>query len=231
MSKYNAYYPNGIGNQIMWLKNWIDKIGNYQLLLAYLLTDIAATVADAKRVLYLLETVQGETQSFAVAMTNHVNLMQMDNTAGMIDIPSFALPTLPAPPANVMPGALKRIFAFVANMKTRPGFLGPMGDDLLVNASTTALDPMAVPAVTVEARSGEVVCSYKKAGQVGVLVQGQTGASTVWETLGVSTSSPYHDVRPLAAVGVPEMRRYRFCFWDNTPTNVWTATFEVTFGG
>jgi hypothetical protein len=28
-----------------------------------------------------------------------------------------------------------------------------------------------------------------------------------------------------------EKRRYRFCFWDNTPTNNWTATFEVTFGG
>jgi hypothetical protein len=31
--------------------------------------------------------------------------------------------------------------------------------------------------------------------------------------------------------GVPEKRRYRFCFWDGTPSNAWTATYEVTFSG
>ena len=28
-----------------------------------------------------------------------------------------------------------------------------------------------------------------------------------------------------------ETRRYRLCFWDGTPTNVWTTTAEIAFGG
>jgi hypothetical protein len=231
MSNSNRYYPRSIGNQIIWLKNWIDKVGNYQVALAYLLADITATVQDASRVLYLLETVQGEAQSFAVAITGHVNLMQMDDTAAMTAIPGFTLPALPAPPANVMPGALKRIFAFIANLKTRAGYVDAMGLDLEVVSTTTAVDPMAVPVGNVVAQSGEVVLTFKKAGYPGVLIQQETGAGTAWTTLAITTSSPYHDVRPLAVAGVPEMRRYRLCFWDNVPTNNWSATFEVTFGG
>jgi hypothetical protein len=64
-----------------------------------------------------------------------------------------------------------------------------------------------------------------------MLIQSQVGASTVWSDLVICTTSPYHDVRPLAVPGVPEKRRYRFCFWDGTPSNVWTATYEVTFSG
>jgi len=76
-----------------------------------------------------------------------------------------------------------------------------------------------------------VVLSFIKGGHQGVLIQEQVGASTVWGDLAVCTTSPYHDVRPLAVPGQPEKRRYRFCFWDGTPSNAWTSVFEVTFSG
>jgi hypothetical protein len=100
-----------------------------------------------------------------------------------------------------------------------------------LNTSTSGKDPAAIPDGTVKANSGEVVLSFIKAGYPGVYIETQVGAATAWDFLAICTSSPFHDVRPLAVPGQPEKRRYRFCFWDNTPTNNWTATFEVTFGG
>lgn len=76
-----------------------------------------------------------------------------------------------------------------------------------------------------------MVLTFVKAGHQGVLIQSEAGAGAVFSDLAVCTTSPYHDVRPLAVPGQPEKRRYRFCYWDNTPSNAWTATYEVTFSG
>jgi len=139
--------------------------------------------------------------------------------------------TDPPPPANVLPGALKRIMAFIANLKTRPGYTPDIGTNLKIIATTVPIDPGDIPDPDAEAEIGQVVLSFIKGGHQGVLIQEQVGASTVWGDLAVCTTSPYHDVRPLAVPGQPEKRRYRFCYWDGTPSNAWTSVFEVTFGG
>jgi len=231
MNKTIPFWPRGKGDQIIWLTNWIDKIGGYQAVLAYLAAEIAATIADAQRVLYLLNTVQNETQGFAKAVTAHIDIVHNGSGSALVPLPVFTLPTDPPPPANVLPGALKRIMAFIANLKTRPGYTTDIGTILKIIATTVPLDPGEIPDPDVEAQAGQVVLSFIKGGHKGMLIQEQVGASIVWDDLAVCTTSPYHDVRPLAVPGVPEKRRYRFCFWDGTPSNVWTAVFEVTFGG
>jgi hypothetical protein len=231
MSKYNSYYPGRIGDQILWWTNFILKLGGYQATLGYAAADIAAVLADANRIFYLLNTVQPAAQSFAQTITDHINLVENGGSNAIVDLPTFVLPTTPPPPPNVLPGALKRVFAFITNLKTRPGYNSDIGTALQILSSTVADDPAAIPAVIVTPNSGEVVLAFKKIGHPGVLIQEQTGAGSVWNTLAISTSSPYHDVRPLAAAGQPEKRRYRFCYWDNVPTNVWTPVYEVTFGG
>jgi len=146
-------------------------------------------------------------------------------------LPTFALPAAPVPPAAVAPAALKRVFAFIKNLKTRPAFTEAIGEDLGVVGAETTEDSTATPPATAEARSGEVVLTFKKRGHMGVWIESQVGTDTTWSYLAIDTSSPYNDTRPLRVPGQPEKRRYRLCYWDGTPTNNWSDILEVTFGG
>ena len=231
MPAYNSYYPARIGDQIVWLRNFRNKIAGYKAPLGYADADIADVQADADRSVYLLDTVNAAAQSFGLSVTSHVDTLLNGSGASLVALPAFALPTSPAPPANVLPGALKRIFAFIKNLKTRTGFNDDIGADLQVAASITPDDPNAVPPTGGEARSGEVVITFKKMGHLGVWIEAQTGSETEWAFLAIDTTNPYNDTRPLKAPNQPEKRRYRLCFWDGEPTKVWSDVLEVTFGG
>ena len=87
------------------------------------------------------------------------------------------------------------------------------------------------PPVTAEARGGEVLLTFKKRGHLGVWIESQIGGEAPWGFLSIDTTSPYHDTRPLKVPGQPEKRSYRLCYWDGEPTNAWTPTYEVAFGG
>ena len=164
MKKTINFYPRRIGDQILWLTNWSDKIVLYQLILGYTAAKIAATVADAQRVLYLLKTVQSEAQIFAHTMTSHIDLMQNGSGSALMPLPVFALPTTPPPPDNVLPGALKRIMALIANLKTRPGYTTDIGTNLQIISTTVPVDPGAIPDPDAVAEAGQVVLSFIKAG-------------------------------------------------------------------
>ena len=231
MPTRNSYYPARIGDQIVWLRNFSNKIANYEVLFGYQAPEITTVQGDADRIVYLLETVQAAAQSFAQAITSHIGLVQDGTGAAVVDLPVFALPGTPPSPANVLPGALRRIFAFVANLKTRPAFTSDIGEDLQVIGSIATPAPNAAPPCSAEVRGGEVVVSFKKMGHMGVWVEGQVAADTAWTFLAIDTTNPYNDSRPLKVAGQPEKRRYRLCFWDGDPTQVWSPVIEVVFGG
>ena len=232
MATHTTYFPVRIGDQIIWMRTFYNKIGNYQATLGYTAAEITAIKADANRIAWLLETLQSAAQTFAQAVTGHLRLM-LDGPAGsvLVDPPAFVLPALPVPPDNVLPGALKRLFAFVANLKTRAGYTDAIAQDLGIIGAQTTTDPNAVPPVKIEARNGEVLVHVKKMGHIGFQIDGQVGTETEWATVGIGTSDPFHDNRPLKVPGQPEKRRYRVCFWDGEPTRVWSAVIEVVFGG
>jgi len=231
MPRTARFYPARVGDQIIWLRNFRNKIGNYQTPLGYTAAEVAAIMADADRLAYLLETLQGASQSFGQAVTAHLRLMQDGTGTVLVDPPAFTLPATPAPPANVLPGALKRLLKFIANLKTRGAYTVPIGEDLRVIGDEVTEDPNAVPTVKATARSGEVVVNFSKDGHLGAWVESQVGSETEWTHIGIDTSDPYHDSRPLKVAGQPEKRRYRLCFWDGEPTRVWSPVVEVVFGG
>ena len=129
-------------------------------------------------------------------------------------------------------GALKQVFLFIKNLKTRGFYTLVVGQDLDVIGAESTDDPNAVPKVSAEARSGEVIVRFSKDGRDGVYIESQVGAEMAWSFLGIDSSDPYNDARPLKVAGAPEKRRYRVCYWDGgEPSNVWTAVVEVTYGG
>lgn len=231
MPRTARYYPARIGDQIVWLRNFRNKIGGYQTALGYSADDITAVVADCDRMVWLLDTLQGAASGFGQAVTAHVRLVFNGPGSTAVAPPAFALPGTPAPPANVVPGAQKRLFAFIKNLKTRAGYTVPIGQDLGAIGEEETEDPDEVPKAKGTAKSGEVILNFNKAGHLGVWIESQVANETEWTFLAIDTSDPYNDTRPLKVAGQPEKRRYRLCFWDGEPTRVWTAVIEVVFGG
>ena len=55
MPRTARYYPARIGDQIVWLRNFRNKIGTYQTALGYSADDITAAVADCDRMVWLAD--------------------------------------------------------------------------------------------------------------------------------------------------------------------------------
>ena len=232
MPTRNTYFPARIGDQIIWLRNFRNKIGGFEAPLGYTPSEVASTVADGDSAIYLLDTVNTAAASFAQSITTYIRLALEGPDSGVPSaLPSFALPLVPPAPASVAPAALRRLFAFIKNLKTRPAYTDVIGEDLGVIGSEQTTDANAVPEPKVEARSGEVVISFKKHGYTGVWIESQVADETEWSYIAIDTSSPYNDTRPLKVAGQPEKRRYRLCYWDGEPTNNWSDIVEVTYGG
>ena len=142
---------------------------------------------------------------------------------------AFALPT-PIPP-QVQSGALKRIFDLIAVMKTRATCSPAICEALRIVGEETPDNPDAVPKVgKIVVRGGEVIIPFTKDRHLGVYIESSIDGGA-WAFAAIDTTSPYNDARPLAPGKTAEKRRYRLCFWDGEPTNVWVTTEDVAFAG
>ena len=230
MPKRNTYYPLRYGDQIVWLRNFRSKLPNYEAALNYQPQEVVTVLADCDLAIYLLGTYGETVRTFGLSATAAAHDLLDGEIGGHVDLPGFTLPNNPPPPTGGERGILRRIFAFVANLKTRPGYNDGIGEDLGIIGTASAKRGGA-PEPKGEARSGEVVLTFKKGGHMGVHIEGQVGNETTWQFLATDTASPYNDTRPLATPNQPEVRRYRMCYWDGTPTFDWSNTVNVVYGG
>lgn len=76
MPAHNAYYPLRIGDQIIWLINYRNKLPAYRTPLGYTAQEIADVQADADFIVYVLQTWQPSVQAFAHAANAQVRLLQ-----------------------------------------------------------------------------------------------------------------------------------------------------------
>jgi hypothetical protein len=80
---------------------------------------------------------------------------------------------------------------------------------LQVQSSATTFDPATYkPEFKVHIVGGEIRLDWKKKGVDSMRIYGRLRGQSVWTLLGVDTSSPYIDGRPLAQAGVAETREY-----------------------
>ena len=82
-------------DQIIWLRNFRNKIPNYQAPLGYEADDLTAIQADCDRLVWLAETFQEAAQSFAQAVTAHIRLLQNGTGNALVAPPAFRLPASP----------------------------------------------------------------------------------------------------------------------------------------
>ena len=220
-------------DQVVWLRNFRNKIPNYQVPLGYAADDITAIQADCDRQVWLLETFQEAAQSFAQSVTAHIRRLQNGTGNALVAPPTFTLPAAPVPPANVLPGAFKRLTTFIRNLKTRPGYGASIGQDLgVIGAEQPAPDAQTTkPAIkAVLVTGGHVEIQWKKLGFTGVRIEVDRGNGQ-WVFLAIDTEPHYLDTLT-PAPGTAAVWKYRAIYLlGDQPFGQWSDTATIAVQG
>ena len=97
----------------------------------------------------------------------------------------------------------------IGDWKRLPAWTPEIAAQLHAVGSPTGFDPDAYkPEFKVSIVAGEIRLDWKKKGVDGVAIYARLAGQGQWTRIGVDTSSPYIDGRPLAQAGVPESREY-----------------------
>ena len=230
MATHNTYFPPGKPDQVIWLDNWITRLPAQGLIVGLDATTITNSVADATWAKYLIERVGPGARAWGQSITAAIQTNLYTKTEGS-PVP-FSAFTMPTPiPTQVATGALKRIFELVASMKTKPACTPAVCEALKIIGDEETENPDAVPKLgKIVVRGGEIIIPFTKNGHLGVYIECSIDDGP-WAFVAIDTTNPYHDARPLPPGKPAEKRRYRLCFWDGQPTNVWVTTEDVAFGG
>ncbi|MEO6741627.1 MAG: hypothetical protein ABIP20_15390 [Chthoniobacteraceae bacterium] len=156
--KRQAYYPSRAADQVLWLENFRNKLTPYQAALALTAAQLAAGIADARWLSYILGTWLPAVRAFAPACTDATNLAMTGNGAALTALPVFTAPALPAGVTATFTGALNRLFALIQTIKDAAGYTEAIGTDLgLVGSQQTAPDLTTVQPVLTATVNGSKV--------------------------------------------------------------------------
>jgi hypothetical protein len=201
--------------------------------------DFASSVMDGLYLEYVSGLWLKAVREFGPACTSALDVLYDQDGNDPFVLPVFTAPGLP--PANaplpavvaVRPGALQRIFAYVQVIKAMPLYTDAIGLQMgIVGPEETPTPDSAGPEFTLKVEQGDtcqvVRIRFKKKGRMAVAIYSRR-AGGEWVLLGIATSSPYLDDRPLANSAQPEVREYRLRFWDDgSETGEWSAVDKVT---
>ena len=232
MPRTSSYYPVRIGDQVFWLRNFRNKLPNYKTPLGYTDPEVAAIQADCDRLVWLLDTLQGAAQSFGQAVTAHLKLMHSGSGTVLVDPPAFTLPATPAPPANVLAGAFKRLTNFIRNMKTRGGYTVPMGEDLgVIGAELPEPDPTSTkPEIKVViGAGGKVRLEWKKLEFTGIRIEVDRGNGWVFADI---DTKPHWDDPASPPAGAAVVWKYRAIYLlGDEVFGQWSDTASIAVQG
>jgi hypothetical protein len=98
----------------------------------------------------------------------------------------------------------------ISDWKQMPLFTPAIAQELRVIGSAAAFDPGTdKPDFKVKIAGGEIRLDWVKKGVDAVHIYGRLRGQPGWTLLGMDTSSPYIDGRPLAQANIPETREYK----------------------
>jgi hypothetical protein len=237
--KRQYYFPRTLESRPDWFGTYARQLNLLGTGLNLVPGDFASSVADGLYLEYVSGLWLKAVREFGPACTSALDtLYDLDGNDPFV-LPVFTAPGLP--PANaplpavvaVRPGALQRIFAYVQVIKASPAYTEAIGLQLgIVGPEDTPAPNDAGPEFTLKVEQGDtaqvVRIRFKKSGHMAVAIYSRRPGGE-WVLLGIATSSPYLDARPLANPAQPEIREYRLRFWDDgSETGEWSAVDKVT---
>ncbi len=115
--KKSNYYPAAQNDQIVWHTNYANHSQVLGPGIGMTPEQIAATVADCRWLIYLLEAWLPSTRNWSQTGTNTMTEAQTGDGTKLMVLPVYVAPALPTGAAPVNTGALTRIFAQVQDIK------------------------------------------------------------------------------------------------------------------
>jgi hypothetical protein len=215
---------------IPWFANYSSKLGGYAGTFGLTPAQIASVVAD----------------NLALAAALNAHAASKAETKSWGDFKDLELygpiggPTPPVPdgiPAvgisPVPPGIIPRARKMANFIKNHPNYTTSIGEDLGFIAPAAAPVPGdAQPTGKATAQgSFQVLLEWVKGKFDGVDIETQREGECGWTYLAFDSFSPYLDTRPPAALGKPEVRRYRMRYRrKEEAVGVWSDVIEVLVG-
>jgi hypothetical protein len=119
--KHNKYFPIRVGDQIIWLRNFSNHLGEYATILGLTPAQVSALVADCLWLIYLMESWLPTVRTWSQGCTGTVtNAQTGSGSASPVVLPVFTAPPLPDPITAQPPGSLSRIFAAATDINNNP---------------------------------------------------------------------------------------------------------------
>jgi hypothetical protein len=233
---HQRWLPTTIAEQILWLVNFRDHLGNWTAKLGLAPAQVTTVLADCNWLIYVLETWLGSVRTFGTTGTQAALLAQTGTGADTVTLPVF---NPPAPASGItpqLPGSLTRIFAFVQSIKRNPLCDDEIMNDLkIVGTEEMAPDAMTLqPVIYVSIVNGQVFVKWGWGGQgkwldaCEIWVDRGDGKGYVFLT--IDTTPGYTDTQafPTALTNWTYKAIYR---QGDKQVGKWSAPVTVAVGG
>ena len=231
-----SYYPTRQAEQAVWLENFRLKLPSLAPALAVPAARVTEAVADARWLVHLLVTWLEAVRTHGRAATGALEQAQTGSGDGLLVLPAFTSPPLPAGVAVRPAGSLRRIFQLVAELRENAAITPAVRADLGIEGrGETAPDFDTVrPKIAATLTAAGVRVDWGWQGWAKFLdqceIQVDRGDGQGWRVLTFDTTPGYLDTTPLPAVLT--RWKYRAIYRvDDAPVGGWSAEAAVTPGG
>lgn len=232
--KHQDYYPTRQADQVLWLENFANKINGYAAALGLdPATTVADIIKDCRWIMYVIGTWLTPARAHSLACTQAAKQAQ-SGTGGLLVLPVFTAPALPAGVVPRNEGALVRIFDLVAEIKENDGCTDAMCSDLrIIGAAAGAPDfDTLAPDLTATVAGGVVKLGWGWQGYGKWLDQCeiQVDRGSGWQVLTFDTTPDYNDTTPYPAALT--QWKYRAIYRvDDAQAGQWSPVVSVNVGG
>ncbi len=226
-----TYYPSRTADQVVWLRNFANKLSGYATALGLTDPERDAAVADASWLAYILGSYLPATRAWAQANTAAAEQAQT-GTSGNLVLPVFSAPGLEgAVPQKE--GSLLRIFDRVGKLKQNPLCTPAMGTDLrIIGPQESGPDLVTLrPVFTVVATPAGVQIHWNFGGYGKFLdqIELQVDRGNGWQILTFDTTPGYTDTHEQPTTLTQWKYRGIFRVGD-APVGQWSETVSVALG-
>lgn len=226
------YYPARTAEQIIWLKNFADKLPKYATALSLTDDERDAVVVDCRWLDHILSSYLPATRAWAQACTAAA-IQAQTGTGGTLVLPVFTPPPLPAGVTPQKEGGLNRIFDFVGELKQNDLCTPAMCADLsIIGPEDTPPDYLTLrPSFTVQVTPAGVQIPWTFGGNSKFLdqLEIQVDRGTGWQILTFDTTPGYVDTHP-QPTSLAQWKYRGIYRLGDTQVGLWSETMTVTVG-
>ncbi|MCB1078888.1 MAG: hypothetical protein KDM64_13795, partial [Verrucomicrobiae bacterium] len=240
--KHQRFYPTRAADQVVWLENFRNKLGNHTAALGLDAAVVALCIAAARWLVYVLGSWLPAVRAYSLSCTAASKEAQTGDGTSLMALPVFTPPPLPAAdgaipavePQNT--GALTLIFEEIQRIKESPGYTDAIGADLgIIGPEDAAPDFTTLqPVLALTVAGNAVQIDWGWQGYTDFLdqceIEVDRGTGGGWTLLTFDTTPGYTDTA--AHPATPAKWKYRAIYRvDDHQVGQWSAEVSVMVGG